>query len=209
MWHFGPAHSVAAFQRRSSGISSERNHRTIGGVTGDPRRPVGGDLFSDIRPKPIGADQKPPRQALAGGKPRRHRRAVLVIINHLAAHAQFDQVVLLASPEEHAVQIAAMHHAIGIAEPRAEGIAQIDMGDLFGRERIHQPQLIDIDGHAACGFADAEIVEGVEGVGSKLNAGADLAEGRGLFQQDRGNALLRETKCGGEAADAPARDQDG
>ena len=50
------------------------------------------------------------------------------------------------------------------------------MGDLLGRERIHQAELIDIDGHAARGLADAEIVEGVKSVRPELDAGADLAE---------------------------------
>ena len=106
------------------------------------------------------------------------------------------------------MQIAAMHHRIGIAETRAEGIAQIDMADLLGGQRIHQPQLVDIDRHAARGLADAEIVEGVEGVGPELDAGADLAKRRGFFQQDRANALLRQPQRRGEAADAAARDQD-
>ena len=83
------------------------------------------------------------------------------------------------------------------------------MGDLFGRQRIHQPELIDIDRHAARGLADAEIVEGMEGVGPELDAGADFAERRGLFQQDRADALLRQAERRREAADAAARDQDG
>ena len=74
------------------------------------------------------------------------------------------------------MQIAAMHDGVGIAEPCAKIIAEIDMGDLLGGHRIHQPHLLDIDGHAARGLADAEIVEGVESVRPKLDAGADLAE---------------------------------
>ena len=106
------------------------------------------------------------------------------------------------------MQVAAMHHRIGIAEPGAKGVAQIDMGDLFGGQRIHQPQLVDIDRHAARGLADAEIVEGMERIGPELDAGADFAERGGLFQQDRADALLREAERGGEAADAAAGDQD-
>ena len=106
------------------------------------------------------------------------------------------------------MQIAAMHHRIGIAEARAKSLAQIDMADLLGRQRIHQAQLIDIDRHAARRLADAEIVEGMERVGPELDAGADLAERGSLFQQDRADALLRQPERGGEAADATARDQD-
>ena len=76
------------------------------------------------------------------------------------------------------------------------------------RQRIHQPELIDIDRHAARGLADAEIVEGVERVGAELDAGADFAECGGFLQQDRTDSLLRKTERGGEAADASAGDQD-
>ena len=105
------------------------------------------------------------------------------------------------------MQIAAMYHRIGIAETRAKRLAQIDMGDFFGRQRIHQPELIDINGHAAGGLAYAEIVEGMKRVGPELDAGTDLAQCRGLFEQDRGNALLRQPQRHGEAADAAAGDQ--
>ena len=116
--------------------------------------------------------------------------------------------MVLAGAQENAVQIAAMHHRIGIAEARAKRLAQIDMGDLFGRQRIHQPELIDIDRHASRGLADAEIIEGVERVRPELDAGADLAERRGLFQQDRADALLRQPQRRGEPADAAACNQD-
>ena len=107
------------------------------------------------------------------------------------------------------MQIAAMDHRIGIAEAGAKRLAQIDMGDFLRRQRVHQPELVDIDRHAARGLADPEIVEGMERVGAKLDAGADFAERGGFFQQDRADALLREPERGGEAADAAARDQYG
>jgi hypothetical protein len=66
------------------------------------------------------------------------------------------------------------------------------MADFLRRQRIHQPQLIDINRHAARRLADAEIVEGMEGVRSELDAGADLAKGGGLFEQDRTDAFLRQ-----------------
>src|SRR5271169_134036 len=106
------------------------------------------------------------------------------------------------------MQIAAMHDRIRVAETRAKGSAQIDMADFFRRQRIHQPQLIDINRHAARGLADAEIIEGMEGVGPELDAGADLAERRGFFEQDRADALLRKSQRRSETADAATRDQD-
>src|SRR6185295_11164518 len=55
---------------------------------------------------------------------------------------------------------------------------------------------------------DAEIIEGVERVGSELNSRADFPERGGFFQQDGADSLLRKTERGGEAADASACDQD-
>ena len=172
-----------------------RDHRAVGGVAGDARRPVRGDLLAHIRPQPVGADQERAGDALAVGKPRGDRRPILIVAHDFAGDAQIDQRAVAAGLQEHAMQIAAMHDRIGIAEARAEIVAEIDMGDLFGGQRIHQPELVDIDGHAARGLADAEIVEGVEGVRPELDAGADLAERRRLFQQDRADALLREARA--------------
>src|SRR5258708_10647643 len=105
------------------------------------------------------------------------------------------------------MQVAAVHHRVGIAEAGAKRLAQIDMGDLLGGDSIHQPELIDIDGHISCRLADAEIVEGVKCVGPELDAGADFAEAGSLLQQDRANALLRKAKRGGQPADPAAGDQ--
>ena len=139
---------------------------------------------------------------------RRHRCAVLVVAFDFAVHPQFNAIVVPAGLQKNAVQIAAMNHRIGISEAGAEGLAQIDMGDLLGAQRIHQPQLIDINRHAARGFADAEIIEGMERVGPELDARADLAERSGFLKQDRADSLLREAERRGEAADASTDDQD-
>src|ERR1700722_14075653 len=133
----------------------------------------------------------------------------MVVADHFAADAQLDQLMGLACLEEHAMQIAAMHHRIGIAEPGAKRLAQIDMGDFVAAQRIHEAKLVDIDSHAARGLADAEIIESVKRVWPKLDAGADLAERAALFQQDRANALLRQPKRRREAADAAAGYQHG
>src|SRR5260370_26580265 len=113
----------------------------------------------------------------------------------------------LAGAQEHAVQIAAMHHRIGVAEARAKRVAQIDMGDFLRRQRIHQPELVDIDRHAARGFADAEIIKGMKRVGTELDAGADFAERGSLLQQDGAKTLLREAQGCRKAANAAAGDQ--
>ena len=60
---------------------------------------------------------------------------------------------------------------------------------------VHQPELIDIDRHAARGFADAEIVEGMERVGPELDAGADLTRLTRPFQYQRDDHLLRQGKA--------------
>ena len=68
-----------------------RDHRTIGRMAGNPRRAVADDLLADVRPQPVGADQRRAGDAFAGGKERRNRCAVLVIARDFGADAQFDQ----------------------------------------------------------------------------------------------------------------------
>src|SRR5262245_6465123 len=107
---------------------------------------------------------------------RRDRRPLLVVASHFAADTQIDQRAVAAGPQEHAMQIATMHDRIGVAEPLTELRTEIDMGDFFGGERVHQAKFLDIDGHAARSFADAEVVEGMKGVWSELDARADFAQ---------------------------------
>ena len=83
-----------------------------------------------------------------------------------------------AAVQQYAVQIGPMDHRIGIAEAFAEILAQGDVGDLLATHRIHEAEHVDIDRLRPRGVADTQIVEGVEGVGAKLDAGADLAERR-------------------------------
>jgi len=74
--------------------------------------------------------------------------------------------------------------------------------DFFGGQRVHQPELVDIDRHAPCGLADPEIIESMEGVGSELNSSSDLSELRRLFQHQHIEPFLRESKGRREPADA-------
>jgi hypothetical protein len=116
--------------------------------------------------------------------------------------------MVAAALEQHAVQVAAMHDRVGVAVALAEGLAEIDVADLAVGHRVHQPELVDIDGHLPCRLADAEAIEAVEGVGAELNAGADLTQLRGLLQHQRRDVLLRQRQRRGEPADAAAGDED-
>jgi len=107
------------------------------------------------------------------------------------------------------MQVAAMDDRIGIAEAPAERLVERDAGDLLGGQRIHQAQLVDIDRHGARRIADAQLIEGMERVRTQLDAGADLAQLGGLFQDDAASALARQAQGGGETADAGTGDQEG
>ena len=95
--------------------------------------PSGGDLLADVRPQPVGADQQRAGDAIAIGEPHRHGRAVLLVAHHFRTDAQLDQIAAFAGAQKHAMQVAAMHDRIGVAEAGAKGVAEIDMGDLFAR----------------------------------------------------------------------------
>src|SRR5258708_3174870 len=102
-----------------------------------------------------------------------YRAGVLLIPDHFAVHTNLHESTSLTSLQEYPVQVTAMNHCIRIAEPTPEFFVQINMRDFLTCRRIHQPQLIDINGHAARGLADAQIVEGMESIWTKLNAGAN------------------------------------
>jgi hypothetical protein len=99
-----------------------------------------------------------------------------------------------------------MNDGVRILEAGAKCFAQIDVSDFLRGQRIHQSELIDVNSHAARGFADAEIIEGMKRVRSKLDTGADFTE-RGRFLQDEAaNTLLREAERRRQAANTPAGD---
>jgi hypothetical protein len=140
-------------------------------------------------------------------QPRRHLRVVLRVARDPAVHRKLDVLLLAAGAQQHAVQVAAMHDRIRILEARPERLAEVDAGDFLGAERVHQAQRVDINRHVPRRLADAEIVEGVERIGAELDAGADLAERRRLFEHENAMAFLGEPERGREAADAAAGDQ--
>ena len=82
------------------------------------------------------------------------------------------------------------------------------MHDLLGGERIHETKRVDVDRHRARGFADAEIVEGMKRIGTKLDTGPDLAQRRRLFEHQNAAPLLCEPQSGRETADPAAGDGD-
>ena len=177
-------------------------------MAGDARRAVAHDLLPDVRPEPVGADQ---RRALTEPVARCTRTlvAVLLVAQDLAAGAELDQLVVAAGLEEHAVQVAAVDHGIGVAEPLAERLVERDADDLLGGERVHQPKIVDEHGDGAGGVADAKLVEAVEGVGAELDAGADLAQHGRPLQHEAPHAFAGEAEGRGKAADAAAGDDEG
>src|SRR5271168_665203 len=100
-------------------------------MAGDARLAVADNLLADIRPQPVGADQERAGDAITGSKTRGDRRAILIVADHFSADAQIDQFAVTAGFQENAVQIAAMHHRIRVAEPSTKRFAEIDMADFL------------------------------------------------------------------------------
>src|SRR5512146_1026697 len=155
------------------------------------RRPVADHLPSYGGPQPIGTDERASRDALARGQAHGDALAILVVAQNLAAHAQLDPRIGSATAQKNPVQVAAMNDGIGIAEALAEFLPEVDLGEVLARERVHEAQLVDIDGIRSRRLADAQIVESVKSIGPELNAGADLAKDRRLFQHDHPVSAFR------------------
>src|SRR4051795_11635667 len=133
-------------------------------------------------------------------------RVLLLIAEDLGSGAQFDQIVLAAGAQEDPVQVAAVHDGVGIAEALPERLIERDPDDLFSGHGVHQPEIVDVDRHAARGVADTKLVERVEGVGAELDTGADLPELKRALEYKAPDAFLSESKRRCKAADAAAGD---
>ncbi|MNO80653.1 hypothetical protein D3C76_718670 [compost metagenome] len=107
------------------------------------------------------------------------------------------------------MDVGAVDHPVRVAEALAEFLAHLDTPDFVGVDGVHHDQVVGEHRAVARRFADAEGIQGGIGVRAELDAGADLADLLGLFQQQHGDALLGECLGGGEATDAAADDDDG
>lgn len=181
-----------------------RDHRAIRRMAGNAGRPIADHLFADVGPQPVGADQRRAAHPLAGGQAGGDGGVVLLVADDFATGAQLDAVAVAASLQEHAVQVAPMHHGVGIAEAPAERLVKRDMGDLLAAGRIHQTELVDEDSHGTGGLADAEGVEAVKRVGSELDAGADLAQRRRFLEHEDRDAFAGQAERCGQATDSAA-----
>jgi len=122
---------------------------------------------------------------------------------------ELDAAGFLRAFEQRQVHVDAVDHRVGVAEALDEGLAGGNLADLVLVEGVVHHHVVGIDRAAARLVADAQGVEGVEGVGAELDTGADLADLSGLFEDLHPEALAHEGEGGGEAADAAAGDEHG
>ena len=178
-------------------------------MAGQAQRIAAGQLLADFRADAVAADQRRRAsnvEAVLG--PDLHAVGGVLVADDALPVDERDVAVRAAGVEQHAVQIGAMDHRIGIAEAPAERLVDRDMRDLLAGHAVHHDQAIDIDRLGAAGVADAEIVHGVKSVGADLDAGADLAELVGLLQHRDVAALVGEAERGRQTADPAAGDDD-
>ena len=107
------------------------------------------------------------------------------------------------------MDVGTMDHRVRIAEALAERVADRQARDLGRVDRVHQHHPLGVDGTRPGAVADPERVECGERVRTELDAGADLADRRRLFEHLDRTALARERERRGKTADAAAGDQHG
>lgn len=122
---------------------------------------------------------------------------------------ELDPAGFLRTFQQRGMHVDTMDHRVGIAEALAEGLACGDATDDRFVERVVHDHVVGIDRAAARLVADAQCIEGMEGIGAELDPGADLADLRRLLQHLDAESLAHQCQCGGEAADAAAGDDDG
>ena len=106
------------------------------------------------------------------------------------------------------MHIRAVYHSVGVAEALPESLPGGDLPDLVLVDCVVHHQVIGKDRAAARLVADAQSIEGMKGVGAKLDAGANFADFRGLFKHLDLEALAHQRQGRGQSADATARHQD-
>ncbi|MEI2735834.1 MAG: hypothetical protein V9G24_14175 [Rhodoblastus sp.] len=138
------------------------------------------------------------------------RDAGLVLLDTFDARRRLerDAAGFLRAFQQRGMDVDAVDDGVRIVEALAEGLARRDAADERPVDGVVHDHFIDIDGAAARLLADAERVEGGEGVGTELDAGADFADLRRLFENRDLEALPRQRQRRGEPADAAADHDD-
>ncbi|MCY1455227.1 hypothetical protein D9M71_723450 [compost metagenome] len=104
------------------------------------------------------------------------------------------------------MDVGAVDHTVGVAEALAEGLAHLDAADLAAVDSVHHGQVVGEHRAVARSLAGAEGVKRRVGIRAELDAGADLADLRGLLQQQHADALLGQHLGSGQTADAATDD---
>lgn len=82
-----------------------------------------------------------------------------------------------------------MDDGVGIAELFAKCMTKVDGANLVGGHRVHQPKIVDINRHRSGRVADTQPDEGVGGVRTKLDAGADFSRAEARSRTVASNPL--------------------
>jgi hypothetical protein len=184
----------------------DRQHGAIGDVAGQTQRIATRHLLADRRPDAIGTDQRIALVYVAGRGLRTHATRRVLIGDDTFLVDQRDVGRGAAGIEKRRVQIGAVDHRVGIAHEFAKLLADRRPQDLLAGQAVHHDEVVDIDRALAAGLADPQIIHRVKAVRPDLDAGADLAEGIGLFEHGDLGTGARKAHRRGQAADATAGD---
>ena len=157
----------------------------------------------------VGADQR--RAVVDAAALVNSGDAGLALLDALDARGgeELDLTRGLLAFEQRAVYVDAVDDGVRVAEALAEGRAGGDLADQGLVDGVVHDHAVREDGAAAGEVAHAHGVEGVEGVGSELNAGADLADLGRLLQHLDAETLAHQGQRRGQATDAATGYQHG
>ena len=120
----GPQHDVRAPQVVRHLLAPE--HGAIGDMPGHPRRAVADHPAAHLRPHAVAADQRAAAHLVAVFEPQRNARRLRRRSRRPCGWSQARRGCALARPQIDAVNVGAMGHRVGLAEARAERLAERD-----------------------------------------------------------------------------------
>ena len=186
-----------------------RHHPAVGHVARHARRAVGHDRRARRRPQAVGADQR--RALVLGAVLAAHDHRIAALLEACQAARSFERDLLapLARLEYFSVQVAPVYDEVTVLVALEELSAERDPRDLPVVEGVDQDQRVGENRVRLERLQHAQAVEHAAHVRPHLDAVADLAELRRLFQHAHPPALAGEGERRRQPADAAAGDQDG
>jgi hypothetical protein len=167
------------------------DHRAVHNVTGYPRWIID-VLGTNSGLDAVCADESGTYMGSPVGINHGYARGVLVNPLHAGRSQQFYTIARQRCIEQCTVDIRSVYHSVGITEPFAKRIANVEPAHQSLVQGVMHDQFVSIYRNRSRAYTNAQGIECRKRIGPQLDAGTDFAELRRLLENFDGKPAARD-----------------